>query len=146
MGITDTDASTWSLNRLNSMFGNWWYAVVVYLGVLVLPGVRFMTLAAVLFAFLEVLGHLVVFNVALRRWYNPGLVTAVFGLMPISIAYLAQAGGLSPYTWVEVVLALAWLVLNYWIAFRSPLYRWMGEKSDRYGFSPEEVMKSGRHM
>lgn len=145
MHVDDTDATKWSLNRLNSMFGNWWYAVVVYLAALALPDVRFMTLAVVLFAFVEVLMHLVVFDIALRKWYNPGLLTAVFGLMPISIAYIVQTG-LAGFTWVDAVLAIAWIVLNYWIAFRSPLYTWMGSKSGRYAFSHEEVMRSKPYM
>ncbi|MEE8715442.1 MAG: HXXEE domain-containing protein [Coriobacteriales bacterium] len=146
MHIEGTDARQWPLNRLNAMFGNWWYAAVVYLLALVLPGVRFLTLAVALFAFLEVLMHVVVFNAALRTWYNPGLVTAAFGLMPISIAYLVRIAGAGLYTWVDVVLAFVWIVFNYWVAFRSPIYAWMGRKSDRYAFSDEEVMLARRYM
>lgn len=145
MGVTDTDPKTWSLNQLNSLFGNWWCAGAVYLVALALPDVRFLTLAVLLFGFIEVIAHLGLFNIALRTWHNPGIVTAVFGLLPLSINYFAQAGW-GMFTWVDVLLALGWIGLNYWFAFRSPLYRWMGRKSDRFAFSEEEVMRAKRYI
>lgn len=140
--ITDQDSSKWQLNQLNAMFGNWWFAMLVYGCALCFPGVKFFTLAAVLFGLLEGVMHLFLFDLRLHRWYNPGLFSALFLLTPVSLTYLlpmVQTGIYRAYDWI---LAICWIVLHYWIAFRSPLYKWMGRKSDRYGFSREEVEKS----
>lgn len=145
-GTDNTDAQSWELNNLNSLFGNWWYAVVVYLAAFFLPDISFLTLAVAIFAFVEVVMHLFIFNGALRTWYNPGLLTALFGLMPLSIWYFAQINAAITFTPIDIVLAIAWIALNYWIAFRSPLYKWMGKKSNLYGFSEEEVMRSARYI
>jgi hypothetical protein len=142
MKVTDPDAHHWSLNQLNSMFGNWWFAVVVFGSALVLPDVRFLTLAVALFAFLEVAMHLVGFPLAIKRLYNPGLATAVFGLLPVSVWYLAQVVPAGMYTGWDVLAALAWIVFNYWLVFRSPLYTWMGRKSNNWAFTDEEVARS----
>ena len=142
MRITDPDAHHWSLNQLNSMFGNWWFAIVVFGSALVLPSVRFLTLAVALFASVEVAMHLVGFPLGIRRLYNPGLGTAVFGLLPVSVWYLAQAVPAGTYSGWDVLLALGWIALNYWLVFRSPLYTWMGSKSRTWAFTDEEVALS----
>ncbi|MGI6230238.1 MAG: HXXEE domain-containing protein [Tractidigestivibacter sp.] len=142
MKITDRDARHWSLNQLNALFGNWWFAIVVFGSALALPDVRFLTLTVALFAFLEVAMHLMGFPLGIKRLYNPGLGTAVFGLLPVSLWYLAQTVPTGAYTGWDVLLALAWIVFNYWLVFRSPLYTWMGSKSGTWAFTEEEVALS----
>lgn len=144
--ITDPDASHWPLNQLNTMAGNWLFAVLVYVLPLFLPDVKFLTLAAALFGFLEVLMHAFVFNIALKRVYNPGFATAVFGLLPISLRYFAGIWGQHLYSGADIALAVVWMVFNYWLGFRSPLYKKLGTMSDRYGFTPEEVAKGQRFL
>lgn len=144
--ITDKDARLWPLNQLNSMIGNWLFAVLVYLLPIFLPDVKFMTLAAAVFGFAEVLMHAVIFNAALKKWYNPGLVTAVFGLLPISIWYLSTIWGQRLYSMGDIALAIIWIAFNYWLVFRSPLYKRLGAMSDRYAFTPEEVARGDRFV
>ena len=142
--ITDQDAENWPLNEVNSMFGNWWYAAVVYLLPLALPNVRFLTLAVALFAFVETIGHLVFFPISLKRLYNPGLFTAVCGLLPISIYYLVHEA--ASYSLADVVIALIWIVLNYWIAFRSPIYKKLGRLNYKYAFTDAEVQRGLKYL
>jgi len=59
------------------MLGNWMALLLLYIVPLLLPGVRFLTLAAMMFLFAEVLMHLVLFNVRQKSLYNPGMVTGV---------------------------------------------------------------------
>lgn len=86
--LADDDSRKWDLNQASSFFGNEWFAVVVYLLPLFLPQVHFLALAAIIFAFAEVAMHLFYFNWAMKVWYNPGLLTALLGLLPISVNYL----------------------------------------------------------
>lgn len=136
--ITDPDASHWSLNHLNAMVGNWLFAVPVYVLPLFLPP------AAALFGFLEVVMHAFFFNIALKKVYNPGFATAVFGLLPISLCYFAGIWGQRLYSGVDIALAVVWMVFNYWLGFRSPLYKKLGTMSDRFAFTPEEVARGER--
>lgn len=144
--ITDRDARLWPLNQLNSMIGNWLFAILVYLLPIFLPDVKFMTLAAAVFGFVEVLMHAVIFNAALKKWYNPGLATAIFGLLPISIWYLSIIWGQRLYSMGDIALAIIWIAFNYWLVFRSPLYKRLGAMSDRYAFTPEEVARGDRFV
>lgn len=136
----DHDPNTWDLNNASSFWGNEWFAVMVYLLPLLVPQVRFLTLAAVLFAFVELLMHDVVFPACLKRLYNPGLVSAALFLTPLSIAYFCLCD--YSYLWYDWPLAPTWIVVNYWMAFRSPIYRYFGSMK-AYTF-PEEQLEKGR--
>lgn len=144
--ISDMDPRNWPLNQVNALFGNFCFAILVYLLPLFLPDVRFLTLAAAIFAFAEVLMHLIVFNIALKTWYNPGLLTAVFGLLPISLFYFSKIWGQHLYHWEDAALAILWIAFNYWLAFRSPIYKKLGKMSDRYAFTEMEVKRAERYI
>jgi hypothetical protein len=84
------------------------------------PQVKFLTLAAALFAYVEVFAHLILFNISMKSFYKAGLLTALFGLMPISLHYFFTVG--FPFSGLDVVLAIIWIVPHYYIGFRGRLY------------------------
>ncbi|MGI6212112.1 MAG: HXXEE domain-containing protein [Anaerovoracaceae bacterium] len=141
--ITDPDPVNWPLNQLNSMVGNWWFAVVLYFGALLLPGVKFLTLSVAVFGILEAVMHTTYFNISIKKRYNPGMLTADLGLLPISIWYLVQYAGI--YRWSDLGLALVWIFGNYWFVFRSPFYQWMGKKK-KYAFTEAEAARGMQYM
>ena len=108
------------------MFGNRGFLVLVYVLPLVLPDVRFLLLAAMIFSLPELVMHLILFNVKQRTLYNPGLVTGAFMLAPISIYCFANVFDASFYVWSDYFFAVAWCVVVFWFAFRSPLYWHLG--------------------
>lgn len=126
LGSKERDSTKWNCNNLNSMFGNWSFLVLVYALPLILPDVRFLLLAAMIFSLLELIMHLVLFNVKQKTLYNPGLVTGVFGLAPLSIYYFANVFDGRLFVWSDFVLVLAWCIVVFWFSFRSPLYWWLG--------------------
>ena len=71
-GTVDVDSKSRDLNQLNSLIGNWWFIVAVYLAALLLPDLRFLTVALGVMAVLEVCMHAIGFNVGVRSFYNPG--------------------------------------------------------------------------
>jgi hypothetical protein len=145
MRMVENDPKKWPLNNASAFWGNQWFAGAVYLSAFLLPQLRFLTLAVIMFAFLELLGHLFIFNIALKDWYNPGLFTALFGLAPLSIMYLTKVDIAATYSWLDAGIAFAWIVFNYWLAFRSPIYKALGRKAE-YAFSVEEVDRASRYI
>ena len=127
------------LNKANTLWGNEWFAAVVYLGALFFPQWHWLTLAVVIFAFLEFVMHLFYFNVAIKFWYNPGLITAIL-LTVVSVNYMVKAN-MSMYTWVDWVVAIAWIGFNYWMGFRGPVYKYFGTFKST-SFSDEEMAKA----
>ena len=102
------------------MFGNWGFLFFLYILPLILPDTRFLTMAAMLFLFAEFLMHAILFNVKLKSIYNPGLITAVFGLTPIGIYYFANVYDGNLFAWYDFIIAV------FWLCFRSPIYWGLG--------------------
>lgn len=144
MGITDTNTKSWSLNSLNSMIGNWWFILAVYVPALIFPQATFLLVAVGVMAVLEVLMHLIGFNVGLRSWYNPGLATAIM-LIVVALPYFVPAIAAGTFGWLDLLFGVVWVVFNYWLVFRSPLYKWLGTKT-RFAFPEQEVLKASKYI
>ena len=126
LGSKEMNSTKWNCNNLNSMFGNWSFLILVYALPLILPDVHFLLLAAMIFSILELIMHLVLFNVKQKTLYNPGLITGAFGLAPIAIYYFVNVFDKNFYVWSDYIFAIAWCVAVFWFTFRSPLYWWLG--------------------
>lgn len=128
MGSEEMDSTKWDCNNLSSMFGNWGFLLLVYGLPLLLPEVRFMTLAAMLFLFAEVLMHLLLFNLRLKSFYNPGMITGVFGMGAIGAYYFLNVFAAASFLWYDYILAVVWFVAVFMFCFRSKLYWSLGRK------------------
>lgn len=144
-GKVADDVATWPLNQLSSLWGNEWFAITVYLLPLFTPKWHWTVLAALVFAYAELLMHVVVFNIGLKSWYNPGTVTALFGLTVVSTWYLWTAVPTGLFSWWDLVIAIVWIGFNYWMAFRSPITYKLNAYVE-YRFSKEDVMKAKAYM
>ena len=127
MGSDEMDSTKWNCNNLSSMFGNWGFLVLLYFMPLLLPDVRFLTLSAMMFLFAEVLMHLLLFNIKLKSFYNPGFITGVFGMAPIGIYYFTNVFDSSFYLWYDYAVAVGWFVAVFIFCFRSKLYWGLGK-------------------
>lgn len=85
LGSDEMDSTKWDCNNLSSMFGNWGFLFMVYMLPVILPDVRFLTLAAMIFLFAEVLMHLIMFPIRLKTFYNAGHVIAYDKFDPSSL-------------------------------------------------------------
>ena len=126
MGNTEPDPGKWNVNNLSSMFGNWGFLLLVYIPSLFLTELKPLTIAVVLFSILEGAGHLLIFNIRMRSFYNPGMITAVFGMVPVAVYYLNSISGRHLYVWHDCLIGLAWCAAVFLFCFRSPLYWKLG--------------------
>ena len=56
------------------------------------------------------------------------MITAVFGLTPISCYYFATVYDSNLFIWYDYFIAVSWFLLLFWFCFRSPLYWDLGRK------------------
>lgn len=128
----------WNVKNLSSMYGNWGFLLLVYVLPLCLTGVRFMTLAAFIFLFAEVLMHCVLFPIRLRTPYNAGLVTSL-GAGAIACCYFF--GGVfdgSLFLWHDWVIAVLWFAAVFVLSFRYKLY-WSLSKLPGYPLTEQSA-------
>ena len=128
LGSDEMDLAKWNCNNLSSLFGNWTFLLLVYLLPIFIPGVRFLTIGVFIFNFAELLMHLLLFNIRLKTGYNAGMISAVFGLSPISLYYFFVIFHPADYLWWDFVLAAVYFIIIFWFCFRSPLYWNLGKK------------------
>lgn len=142
MRKVNQNVSKWQLNQVSALFGNIYFAIIVCLSPLFLLQIHWLVLASIIFSFIELLMHMFCFNIGLKSWYNPGLITAIC-LSIVSIWYLNQY--LWRFNWLDLILALVWIAFNYWISFRSPIFQYFNNKK-QYTFSKVDLEKSKRYM
>lgn len=128
LGSDERNPSKWDCNNLNSMFGNWGFLFLVYILPLFFTSLRFLVVGAMIFNFLELFMHVVVFNVRLKTRYNPGMITALL-LAAVSVSYFLNVFEAGAFVWYDYLLATVWFVVVFWFSFRSPLYWALGRKS-----------------
>lgn len=143
-GQVPIDVTTWPLNQLSALWGNEWFAISVYLSPLFFPQWHWLVLAAVIFAFAELVMHWVIFNVGLHSWYNPGSLTALLLVVPASW-YLWQVVPSGQFNWWDLLLGIGWIAFNYWLAFRSPIFEWFNGHT-QYTFSRADIEKSTPYL
>lgn len=124
----EPDKTKWDCNNLNCMFGNWLALFMMYLLPLILPGVRFLIVAAMFLSCAELVMHLILFNVKQKSLYNPGLITGVFGLAPIAAYYFVNIFDPADFVWYDYVLGVVYFAVVFWFCYRSPLYWSLGKK------------------
>ena len=142
LGKAETDSTKWNCNNLNSMLSNWASLILIYLLPLFIPGARFLTIGAIVLSIGEILMHLVLFNVRLKTFYNPGLITGLFGIGSVVIVYLIRSFDPSIYMWYDYLLGIAYFGVVFWLCFRSPMYWSIGSMkgyplSDRTAYGSE---------
>lgn len=115
---------------------------MVYVLPIILPNVRFLTLAAMIFLFAEVLMHLIMFPIRLKTFYNAGLVTTI-GLGIIACCYFfGDTFNVNMFRWYDYVLAVVWFGVNFLFFFRSKLYWNLGKKPD-YDLTQQSAFSIG---
>lgn len=145
MRSDETDSTKWNCNNLSSMFGNWIAGTLLYILPAFFLNIKFLTLAAILLSVAELIMHLITFNVKERTLYNPGAITAIFGLTPIACYYFLNIYDASLYALHDYVFAFLWFAVIFWFCYRSPVYWNLGKKEgypltdqSAYGFYKPE--------
>ncbi|MCT0010729.1 HXXEE domain-containing protein [Weissella confusa] len=136
LGRDERDKTKWDSNNLSSMYGNWGLMVLVYISAIAFPEVKILTIGMMMFNVLEVLMHLVFFEVRRKEMYNPGLATAFLGFIPVTVYYFMNLYSVSDFVWYDYVIGFVWIIFVFWLAFRSPIY-WSLGKIPGYEFTDQ---------
>lgn len=81
------DYRTYPGNMLSSMIVNN-SAWLVYIAAILYPKAIWLGLGTMFFNLFQLVGHGIKMNAGMRTWYNPGLASTVFLLVPVSVWYI----------------------------------------------------------
>ena len=126
------------LNQLSSMAANVLFAYIVYLIPVFFPDVIWLGLAPVLIgAVLQVIGHAIYVNIRLRSLWSPGAATAVFGFLPVGVAYINHIQTNNLATASDWLLGVLWLFVSGYIVFYLVEQKLLGDAP--YPFDQDEM-------
>lgn len=138
------------LNQNMVMVGNWAAAVLFYLPPIFFPQVIWLGLMPMLFGFgIQMLGHGFINNkllkkAGLRYGYNAGLATALFGHVPLCIAYGIYVERMGLATGWDWVFGIAYTIFGYAIIFRKLIMKPLEDKNSPYPFDAVEMARFDR--
>ena len=130
------------LNQNNSMVGNLIFAYGFYLVPIFFPNVIWLGLATVFNGFFQFFGHAVYVNIKLKSFYSPGVVTNVFGWLPIGVIYIQYILTNSLADSQVWLFAVAWFVVFYFI-FYIVEQRLLADINSPYPFDQDEMKRGG---
>jgi hypothetical protein len=128
------------LNQLSSAVANVTFAYVFYLLPVFFPDTIWLGLSTVIVgAVLQVIGHGIVVNYAIRSLYSPGVATAVFGWLPLGVVYVnyVQEHGLAGVP--EWTAAIGYAIVAMTLVFYVIEQRIFGGDNPRYPFEQDEM-------
>lgn len=128
------------LNQVSALFGNWWFAYVVYLLPLFFHPFLALVLTPPMFGLVEVVMHGLVLPLLIKRFYNPGLWTSLCGFLPLGIVHLVYAHQHDHATGWDYLWAFIYPALTYVLVFRVFANNVLGKLGEKnYRFTPEEI-------
>ncbi|AGP29933.1 HXXEE domain-containing protein [Corynebacterium terpenotabidum] len=137
--------SSYPLNQWNSWAGNNWFAFIVYLPAVIWYDQTWLTLSITVFGLLEFTMRWFGMSLLAKTWFNPGMITAAIGCLPLSIIYLVHmytdGPGIPGWTWIVAVL---YPIAHYVVVFQLVLCKWLARRDTRFPFAPDEVDRGYR--
>ena len=108
------------------------------------PDVVWLGLAPTLFGFGQFIAHAVIMNRAIKRMYSPGLVTVIFGFIPLGIWYLSEVYSKNMISGWDWVFGLVYLVFFSVVCMGKIGHQLLTDKNSKYPYAPEELERFDR--
>lgn len=132
-------------NQVSAVFGNWWFAYVVYLLPMVFHPFLALVLSPAIFSLVEVVGHGILFPLLLKRFSNPGVWTSLFGFLPLGIAHLLYGHQHDDATGWDIFLGLIYPMATYVVVFRLFANKVLGKLGNNFRFTRDEIDRGVGH-
>ena len=128
------------LNQLSSAAANLTFAYVFYLLPAFFPSTIWLGLATIIVgAILQVIGHAIVVNYAIRSFYSPGVATAVLGWLPLGVVYVYYIHEKGLATGWEWLGAIAYMIVALTLIFYVIEQLIFGGDNPPYPFDQDEM-------
>ncbi|HGD6842974.1 TPA: HXXEE domain-containing protein [Streptococcus agalactiae] len=113
-------------------------AWLLYIASIAFPQAYWLGLGVMFFSLTQLLGHGFQMNIKLKTWYNPGLATTVFLLVPIACAYIYQASAEGMLTWGDWLGGFIMLIVCVLTSIIAPV-QLLKDKKTNYIISPWQM-------
>ena len=126
------------LNTHNAMCINTSIAYPFYALPVLLPKVKWLGIAPVVFGMTQAVGHGVVIPVISRSKYSPGFLASIFLHTPIGLAYLTALRKQGPITRADWGISIGYMVAFLFFGVASPNL-FFNDKNSPHAFTEEQM-------
>ena len=131
------------LNQNNSMVANLIFAYGFYGVPILLPNVIWLGLAPVIGGFVQFFGHGIFVPIRLRSLHSPGIITNVFGWIPIGVVYTYYVLTNNLLDLRSLLIAVVWLAVFMFLNFFILEQKLLGDINSPYPFDQDEMKRGG---
>jgi hypothetical protein len=137
-GVSDR----YPFNRNNSAWGNQLFRLYYFIPAL-FPDKLFLSAGVILINVMQIFGHGVYMNIKIKRFYNPGVFTALVGHLPLSLVFVKDnAESLTLLSFGEGFLYLMGFMVTLVIIEMNLL----ADVNSKYPFSKDEMNRFNHVM
>ncbi|VDG24740.1 HXXEE domain-containing protein [Lactiplantibacillus mudanjiangensis] len=133
------DANHYPLDKRTSFINNVWMVSIVYLLAACFPTWYWLGILTISIGMIQVIVHGVVANIKLHTLVSPGTITAVFGHLPIGVAYFMYIANhnlsIAAWNWWAGILLIPF---GAFLLIMAPILLLRNRKSP-YTWSAEEI-------
>lgn len=128
------------LNQLSACLTNWGTAIVLYLPPIFFPELIWFGLAPIIFGGVaQLIMHGLYNNLLLKRYYNAGLISTLFGHFPIAIVYIHYIVMNNMATIWDWIIGIAIMFIWYIVGVRIIIVKSCESINSRYPFDEVEL-------
>ena len=128
------------MNKNTSFVCNVCIMYPLYIAGIIFSDCHVWGLMLMFFSIGQVVIHGIIFNVKMRRLYNPGVATMLFILIPVGICYIWYVAAHFSLAWWHYVAALVLLMPVSFCSLMLPI-KLMADKDSKHVWPPEEQEK-----
>lgn len=128
-------------NQNLSFFDNVFTTYIFYIVPIFFPKLTWLALAQSLAGFIQVFAHGIISPIRIKKFYNPGLFTALTLFLPIGIYMIYYTATHGATVW-DYVFGVIGAIVGYGLVFGVPVAL-MRNKNSKYPFAPEEMYGAG---
>ena len=137
-------ADRFPLNQQSAMVTNVFLYAPFYL-LAALLNWTWLGLTIAFMGFGQILVHGVITNIRLKWFYNPGMLTAVFGFGGLGIWYITYIVNHDIVTGLDWLFGVIALPVAMALIVGLPTYKWMADRNSPYPFSQAEQERFNAH-
>lgn len=124
------------ISKIVNWYRNNWY----YVGGIIFSDCYIWGLMLMYFSITQVFIHGIIFNIKMKRLYNPGVATMLFILIPVGIYYIWYVASHFSLAWWYYVAAGVLLMPVSFCSLMLPI-KLLADKDSKYVWPPEECEK-----
>ncbi|MBE6026511.1 MAG: HXXEE domain-containing protein [Clostridiales bacterium] len=134
-------------NQMQCFVCNVFLCYAFYILAIIFPNCVWLGASQVLGAYVQLIAHGIIMNIALKGIYNPGLGATVFLQVPVAVAYILEVMNTMPDKAWQIWIGVPGALIGLTIVFIGPVFifktrnnNYPFEEEEMYGYAKDKIL------